>query len=272
MSLTDPVADMLTRIRNACSAGHRRVDMPVSKLKSEVARLLRDNHYIADFKVLDDGAHGVLRLYLKYHNETPVIRELRRVSTPGLRRYVKCRELPRGKNGLGIAIVSTPKGLMTDREARNANPGGELRRTLHPEMKLGLTDGQFTVERPSDDKRHKALHGLTRTLVQNMVDGVSKGFIKTLEIQGVGYKAEAKPYGVNLIVGYSHPVKYEAPEGIKISVENNTVIKVEGADKEVVGQVAAELRSVRPPEPYKGKGIRYQGEQVRRKAGKTGAK
>ena len=126
MSLTDPVADMLTRIRNACSAGHRRVDMPVSKLKTEVARLLRDNHYIADYKILDDGAHGVLRLYLKYHNELPVIRELRRVSTPGLRRYVKCRELPRVKNGLGMAIVSTPKGLMTDREARTANLGGEL--------------------------------------------------------------------------------------------------------------------------------------------------
>ena len=126
MSLTDPVADMLTRIRNACSAGHRRVDMPVSKLKTEVARLLRDNHYIADYKILDDGAHGVLRLYLKYHNELPVIRELRRVSTPGLRRYVKSRELPRVKNGLGMAIVSTPKGLMTDREARTANLGGEL--------------------------------------------------------------------------------------------------------------------------------------------------
>jgi large subunit ribosomal protein L6 len=139
-------------------------------------------------------------------------------------------------------------------------------------MQVALADGQVTVARPSEEKRHKALHGLSRTLVQNMVEGVSKGFSKTLEIQGVGYKAEAKPYGVNLIVGYSHPVKYEAPKGIKISVENNTVVKIEGADKEAVGQVAAELRSVRPPEPYKGKGIRYQGEQVRRKAGKTGAK
>jgi small subunit ribosomal protein S8 len=126
MSMTDPVADMLTRIRNACSAGHRRVDMPVSKLKSELAKILLDNHFIADFKVLDDGAHGVLRLYLKYHNEAPVIRELRRVSTPGLRRYVKSREIPRVKNGLGMAIVSTPRGLMTDREARTANLGGEL--------------------------------------------------------------------------------------------------------------------------------------------------
>ncbi len=151
-------------------------------------------------------------------------------------------------------------------------PRGELRRRLHPDMQIALDKDQFTVARPSEEKRHKALHGLTRTLVQNMVEGVSKGFTKTLEIQGVGYKAEAKPYGVNLIVGYSHPVKYEAPKGIKISVDNNTVVKIEGADKELVGQVAAELRSVRPPEPYKGKGIRYQGEQVRRKAGKTGAK
>jgi len=176
---------------------------------------------------------------------------------------------------IGKKPVTLPKGVNLDLQGSTVavkGPKGELRRTLHPEMMLKFDDGSFTVERPSEDKRHKALHGLTRTLVQNMVDGVSKGFSKTLEIQGVGYKAEAKPYGVNLIVGYSHPVKYEAPKGIKISVENNTVVKVEGADKEVVGQVAAELRSVRPPEPYKGKGIRYQGEQVRRKAGKTGAK
>lgn len=126
MSMTDPVADMLTRIRNACSAGHRRVDMPVSKLKTEVARLLRDNHYIADYKLLDDSGRGVLRLYLKYHNEQSVIRELRRVSTPGLRRYVKCRELPRVRNGLGMAIVSTPRGLMSDKDARSQNLGGEL--------------------------------------------------------------------------------------------------------------------------------------------------
>jgi small subunit ribosomal protein S8 len=126
MSMTDPVADMLTRIRNACQANHRRVDMPVSKLKTELARLLKDNHYIQEFKLLDDAGVGVLRLYLKYHNELPVIRELLRVSKPGLRRYVKAREIPRVKNGLGMAIVSTPKGLMSDREARTAKLGGEL--------------------------------------------------------------------------------------------------------------------------------------------------
>ena len=176
---------------------------------------------------------------------------------------------------IGRKPVIVPKGVTVTLQGQSVavkGPRGELRRSLHPDMQIALDKDQFTVARPSEEKRHKALHGLTRTLVQNMVEGVSKGFSKTLEIQGVGYKAEAKPYGVNLIVGYSHPVKYEAPKGIKISVDNNTVVKIEGADKELVGQVAAELRAVRPPEPYKGKGIRYQGEHVRRKAGKTGAK
>jgi small subunit ribosomal protein S8 len=121
---------MLTRIRNACTAGHKRVDVPSSRFKAELARLLRENQYIADFKELDDEGRPVLRLYLKYHNDLPVIRELQRVSTPGLRRYVKCREIPRVKNGLGMAIVSTPKGLMNDRDARRANLGGELVATV----------------------------------------------------------------------------------------------------------------------------------------------
>jgi large subunit ribosomal protein L6 len=176
---------------------------------------------------------------------------------------------------IGKKPVAVPQGVAVQVQGNTVavkGPRGELRRTLHPEMRVTLADGQVTVARPSDDKRHKALHGLSRTLVQNMVEGVSRGFTRTLEIQGVGYKAEARPYGCNLVVGYSHPVEYRAPAGIKIVVENPTTVRVEGADKEVVGQVAAELRGVRPPEPYKGKGIRYQGEQVRRKAGKTGAK
>ncbi len=126
MSVTDPVADMLTRVRNACTAGHRRVDMPVSKLKVEIARILRDNHYIQEYDVLNDGRFGLLRLKLKYHNDAPVIRELQRVSAPGLRRYVKAREIPRIKNGLGMAILSTPRGVMSDRDARTARVGGEL--------------------------------------------------------------------------------------------------------------------------------------------------
>ena len=126
MSMTDPVADMLTRIRNACRAGQKRVDVPVSKFKTQIARLLRDHSYIQDYKVLDDGHHGLLRIYLKYHPGGPVIREIQRVSTPGLRRYVKAREIPRVKNGLGMAIVSTPRGLMSDGDARKARVGGEV--------------------------------------------------------------------------------------------------------------------------------------------------
>ncbi len=124
--MTDPVADMLTRIRNACQAGHRRVDIPVSKFKTEIARLLRDNRFIQDFAVLDDGRHGLLRIYLRYHGDQPVIHELQRVSRPGLRRYVKAREVPRVKNGLGMAILSTPRGVMSDRDARRSRTGGEI--------------------------------------------------------------------------------------------------------------------------------------------------
>jgi small subunit ribosomal protein S8 len=123
--MNDPVADMLTRIRNAGRAGHKRIDIPVSKFKTQIARLLQDNHYIQDYKVLDDGRHGRLRLYLKYHGDAPVIHEIRRISTPGLRRYVKARAIPRVKNGLGMAILSTPRGVMSDREARRQSLGGE---------------------------------------------------------------------------------------------------------------------------------------------------
>jgi small subunit ribosomal protein S8 len=124
--VTDPIADMLTRVRNAASARHRRVDMPVSKLKVEIARLLKENHYIHDFKVLEDQKFGVLRLYLKYYQEKSVIRELKRVSRPGLRRYVGVQEIPRVRNGLGMAILSTSRGVMNDSEARANKVGGEL--------------------------------------------------------------------------------------------------------------------------------------------------
>jgi small subunit ribosomal protein S8 len=124
--MTDPVADMLSRIRNAMRAGHKRVDMPVSKLKAEIARILKENHYVHDYKVLDDGRHGVLRIYLKYHEDAPVIRDMQRVSTPGRRKYVGAKELPRVRNGLGMAIISTSRGVMSDSEAREQNVGGEI--------------------------------------------------------------------------------------------------------------------------------------------------
>ena len=176
---------------------------------------------------------------------------------------------------IGRQPVAVPAGVTVTIDGNAITvkgPKGELARTLPAEMTLALVDDEVRVTRPSEVTRHRALHGLTRSLIQNMVTGVTEGFTKGLEIQGVGYKAEERPTGVRLVVGYSHPVDYEAPEGIKIAVENPTTVKVNGIDKEMVGQVAAELRRVRPPEPYKGKGIRYAGEQVRRKAGKTGAK
>ena len=176
---------------------------------------------------------------------------------------------------IGRKPVVVPKGVsvtLNGQQLSVKGPRGELKRTFHPEMQLALAGEQVTVGRPSDEARPKALHGLTRTLIQNMVDGVAKGFSRVLEIQGVGYKAEAKPTGLQLALGFSHPVHYPAPAGIKFTVDNNTIVKIEGPDKELVGQVAAEIRSLRKPEPYKGKGVRFQGEVVRRKAGKTGAK
>ena len=124
--MTDPIADMLTRLRNAAGAGHRWADMPVSKLKVEVARILKENHFVFDYKVLDDGMHGLLRVYLKYHEGQPIIRHLERVSRPGRRRYVAMEDIPRVRNGLGLAILSTSRGLLSDRAARQEKVGGEL--------------------------------------------------------------------------------------------------------------------------------------------------
>ena len=151
-------------------------------------------------------------------------------------------------------------------------PKGELHRNMHPEIGVSMKDATVTVSRPSDEPRHKSLHGLSRTLVANMVEGVTKGYSKQLEITGVGYKAEVKPYGLQLALGFSHAIEYKAPKGIKLTAPVPTQVVIEGADKEIVGQVAAEIRALRKPEPYKGKGVKYAGEVIRRKAGKAGGK
>jgi large subunit ribosomal protein L6 len=155
---------------------------------------------------------------------------------------------------------------------RVKGPKGELARTLHSAVTVRREGDEITVERPSDSPEHRSLHGLSRTLVANMIDGVTTGFKKTLEIVGVGYRAETKPFGLTLALGYSHPIDYKAPQGIELRAVSPTVVEVSGTNKEVVGQVAAEIRSLRPPEPYKGKGVKYQGEVIRRKAGKAGGK
>ena len=177
---------------------------------------------------------------------------------------------------IGKAPVAVPNGVTVTLKDGNVisvkGPKGELTRSLPSAMTVKQENGTVTVTRPSDEDQHKALHGLTRTLIANMVEGVTKGFSKNLELVGVGYKAEVRPYGLQLALGYSHPIEYRAPQGIKLTAPAPTQIVVEGANKEVVGQVAAEIRSLRPPEPYKGKGVKYAGEQIRRKAGKAGGK
>ena len=176
---------------------------------------------------------------------------------------------------IGRRPITVPAGVdvqLDGNTVRVKGPKGELSRTLHPDVAVRREDGEIRIERPSDDPRHRALHGLSRTLVSNMVEGVTTGFTKTLEIVGVGYRAETKPFGLTLQLGYSHPIEYKAPEGITLRAVSPTVVEVSGTSKEVVGQVAAEIRSLRPPEPYKGKGVKYQGEVIRRKAGKAGKK
>ena len=152
---------------------------------------------------------------------------------------------------------------------RVKGPKGELTFDVHADMTVTLDDRAVLVTRPSDAPQHRALHGLTRMLVANMVEGVMTGFSKTLEIQGVGYRALKKGSGIELQLGFSHTIEYAAPDGVSLDLPDQTTIVVTGLDKQKVGQAAAEIRSFRPPEPYKGKGIRYRGEHVRRKAGKT---
>ena len=176
---------------------------------------------------------------------------------------------------IGKKPIPVPGGVDVTIEGttvRVKGPRGQLERTLHRDMIVRQEGSDVLVERPSEQGQHKALHGLSRTLVANMIEGVTTGFKKTLEIVGVGYRAENKPFGLTLNLGYSHTIDYKAPEGITLRAVTPIVVEVEGANKEVVGQVAAEIRSLRPPEPYKGKGVRYQGEAVRRKAGKAGGK
>jgi large subunit ribosomal protein L6 len=174
---------------------------------------------------------------------------------------------------IGRQPISVPSGVTVTLEEGNfvrvKGPKGELARQFPPTVILDREDGVLTVARPNDENKQKALHGLSRTLLSNMVVGVSTGFTKTLDVQGVGYRAQMQGSNLQLALGFSHPVVVNPPQGISFSVEGPRVI-VAGTDKEQVGQVAANIRKLRPPEPYKGKGIRYLGERVRRKAGKTG--
>ncbi len=173
---------------------------------------------------------------------------------------------------VGKSPIPIPSGVnvsIEDNRITVAGPKGELTQSIHPSIQVQADQQQLVVKRPSDSKFHKSLHGLTRSLIANMVTGVTAEYEKSLEIQGIGYKAELKGRRLNLILGLSHPILFTPPEGIKIEVSAPGRIKISGIDKQLVGLVAAKIRSFRPPEPYKGKGIRYAGEVVRKKAGKT---
>ncbi|MEE0328117.1 50S ribosomal protein L6 [Phascolarctobacterium succinatutens] len=176
---------------------------------------------------------------------------------------------------IGKMPITVPAGVtvtIEDNHVTVKGPKGELTRQINKNMKLTMDNGVITVERPDDEKESRSLHGLSRTLINNMIIGVTQGFSKTLEINGVGYRAAKQGQNINFTLGFSHPVVKEPPAGITFEVPAPNKIVVSGADKEVVGAVAADIRTLRPPEPYKGKGIRYEGEHVRRKIGKAGAK
>ncbi len=174
---------------------------------------------------------------------------------------------------IGKLAIAVPSGVtvdVADDVVHVKGPKGELRqRTMH-HVAVHVDEGKIVIERTGNEKPPRAAHGLTRTLLSNMVEGVSRGFRKSLEIQGVGYRAAKSGEKINLTLGLSHPVSYQPPKGVSLTVEGTTKIHVEGIDKQQVGQVAAEIRDLRPPEPYKGKGIRYEGEYVRKKLGKAG--
>jgi len=174
---------------------------------------------------------------------------------------------------VGKMPIAVPQGVsvtIDDSEVTVKGPNGELQRQFNPDMQISLGDNTLTVSRPSDDRTHRSLHGLTRSLLANMVEGVTSGFVRTLEIVGVGYRARMEGNNLVINIGFSHPVEVTPLPGITLSVEGNNRMKVSGIDKEVVGEMAARIRRIRPPDSYKGKGIRYSGEVVRLKPGKAG--
>ena len=170
-----------------------------------------------------------------------------------------------------ITIVAGVKIQKSERDIKVVGPKGELSATVHPDIGVALKDNEVHVSRSSDLKEQRSLHGLWRALIQNMIKGVTEGYSKKLELVGVGYRAEMKGKKLQLLLGYSHPILFSPPDGVKIETPTQTNITITGIDKQLVGQVAAKIRSFREPEPYKGKGVKYEGEYIRRKAGKAAA-
>jgi large subunit ribosomal protein L6 len=294
MSMTDPIADLLTRIRNAHRAKHDRLDVPASNVKLEVCRLLKDAGYIKNVTVIEEQPRNLIRIYLSYTKEgKPGISRMRRVSSPGRRVYRGADDMPgtraarrwraalRGLVGgcvmsrIGRKPIPVPAGVkvrVEDGVLRAEGPKGKVAQKLAPGIGVVANDNQLELTRGDDERKSRALHGLMRALVANAVEGVAKGFAKSLDVVGVGYRAEVKGRELHLALGFSHPVVFAIPAGIDIDVEKNTRINVRGADRQQVGQVAAEIRGLRSPDPYKGKGVRYSDERLKLKVGKAGGK
>jgi large subunit ribosomal protein L6 len=289
--MNDPIGDMLTRIRNAQMRGKSTVSTPASKLRAWVLDVLADEGYIRGYeKSTGADGHPSLEISLKYFEGTPVIRELKRVSKPGRRVYMGVKDIPSVRQGLGVSIVSTPKGVMSDANARIGKkpvqlpkgveatlsgqtvtvkgPKGTRSFTATDDVTLTVADGAVKVTPRGLSKRARQQWGMSRSQVENLVIGVTEGFKKELEITGVGYRANMQGNTLKLALGYSHDVDFEIPAGVTVTAPKQTEIVVEGIDQQLVGQVAANIREWRSPEPYKGKGIRYKGEYIFRKEGK----
>src|SRR6478736_6762870 len=259
--VNDPIGDMIARIRNAQMRSKSKVSMPGSKQRERVLEVLKTEGFIRGYaSVAHASGRSELEIELKYFDGEPVIREIERISKPGRRVYVAVRNLPRLNNGLGAAILSTPKGVMADHDA--------LQVVVHDDVSVAMDKTGIKLEPRSETKRARSMWGTSRTLVANVLAGVTKGFEEKLEITGVGYRAAVQGKNLQLQLGFSHDVNFPIPEGIAIATPKPTEIVVTGVDKQKVGHVAAEIRGFRPPEPYKGKGVRYANEYIFRKEGK----
>ena len=307
MALTDPLGDMLTRIRNGQQARKDSVLTPASKLRARVLEVLEREGYIRGHSDEALGKHAGIRIELKYFEGEPAIKHLQRVSKPGRRVYSGSQDLPRGArwawhhhcvdparcalgcrgarakcrrrssrggvlmSRIGKRPVPIPAGVTANLEGDTLSmkgPKGTLTMDRHEEVAVAIEDGGVRVTPANQTKRARSAWGMQRTLVQNLVTGVTDGFSKTLEITGVGYRAASQGKTLKLQLGYSHDVDFAIPEGIEIKTPDATTVEISGIDKQKVGQVAAEIRRWRKPEPYKGKGIKYRGEYVFRKEGK----
>jgi len=274
-------------VRNAIQAKHRVVEVPASNLKKEITKILFEKGYILNYKFVEDGPQGTIKVALKYDpvNKVNAIKKLERISSPGLRQYTGYKEMPRVINGLGIAIISTSKGVMTNKEAAELTvtlkddvvtvkgPKGEMSQYVNPAINVAIEEGHVVLTENENamldnPKQKHAFHGLYRSLVHNMVVGVSEGYKKELELVGVGYRASNQGNIIELNLGYTHSIFIQLPAEIKVETKSernkNPLILLESCDKQLLGQVCSKIRSFRKPEPYKGKGIKFVGNKNRK--------